>query len=138
MSNVLKITIKYTTKCKHCLEWIIEGQQAYFEPESSDYFKLTCLPCYNEQGEDLEVSEAKKRLSTSDLSTPTQDCHNEECNQLTSPRAYFCSNCWNKLPQDLKNKINCTYDQLIKTRKTPRSIADLAKVHTECLPFLNQ
>jgi hypothetical protein len=106
MSKIIKITTKFTSKCKDCKEWIAEGQQAYFEPSSPDYLKLTCTDCFEAMGEDLEVVEGKKQLSTNDLSSPTQDCHNEDCSNKCSAKTYFCLSCHNKLPPILKDAIS--------------------------------
>jgi len=139
MSKILKIKIKYSSKCKECAESLLEGDQAYFEPESKDYLKLTCLACYESTTDDLDsIKEAKKRLSTNDLSSPKQDCNNELCSNQTSTRSYFCPPCYHKLPKDLQNKVDCVYGEFLKNRKYIIARGDLARVHYQCLGYFEQ
>lgn len=135
MSNTIKITVKYKTRCKLCSEWLTEGEQAYFEPSSPDYLKLTCVDCFEALGEDLEVSEAKKQLSVNDLCSIYKDCSNDNCNNKSLIKFYFCTTCYSKLPYTVKQSIMLSYSIYMQDKK--KGLPSLTKAHRESLPYLD-
>lgn len=136
-TKILKIKLKYNTSCKECSETLQEGEQVYYDPSSSDYLKITCVDCFEASNEQTEVSEAKKRLSVNDLSTPKSACGNDDCTSLTPTTQFLCKYCNAKLPLVLRNELQLAYNQKLRN-KNDKSIRELAQKFRESLPYLEK
>jgi hypothetical protein len=124
--QLAKHSAKENKQCDKCKGLIQVGEQYFYAFYNEPKKRIVCFDCNG----------SAKRQDVKDLSTPTQDCHNEDCFNKCSTKAYFCLSCYNKLPPILKDAISLAYDTYRKDKK--RYLDVITYAHKECLPFLEK